>query len=184
MHSARWNEFEQRVSIEELLHVAIEPLAWPMSQPLALALAERNGNALAAIAALEERRVEAADDDNPLMQEIRRMDAKLTALVDIVNRLLVPAGALPAQHLVRFNARGAVLGADVNLPGETILLSLRFDHCRSLPLELPARREMQFDDGRTFVAFTSLNDAQSDAIERLVFRHHRRKVAEARQLPG
>jgi hypothetical protein len=26
-------------------------------------------------------------------------------------------------------------------------------------------------------------DALSDAIERLVFRHHRRKVAEARQLP-
>ena len=184
MNNASWNEFEQRVSVEELLHVAIEPLAWPMPQPLALALAERNGNALAAIAALEERRVETPDDDNPLVQEMRRMDAKLTALVDIVNRLLVPPGTLPAQRLVRFNARGAVLAADVALPGDAVLLGLRFEHCRSLPLELPALREKQFDDGRTFVAFTSLSDAQSDAIERLVFRHHRRKVAGARQLPG
>ena len=184
MNTARWNEFEQRVSIEELLHVAIEPLAWPMPHAQALGLAERSGNALAAIAALEERRVETADDDNPLMQEMRRMDAKLTALVDIVNRLLVPPGALPAQHLVRFNARGAVLGADMPLPGDAVLLSLRFDHCRSLPLELPALREMQFDDGRTFVRFPSVNEALGDAIERLVFRHHRRKVAEARQLPG
>ena len=184
MNTARWNEFEQRVSIEELLHVAIEPLAWPMPRARAQALAESNGNALAAIAALEERRVESADDDNPLMQEMRRMDAKLTALVDIVNRLLVPPGALPAQHLVRFNARGAVLGADMPLPGDAVLLSLRFDHCRSLPLELPALREMQFDDGRTFVRFPTVNEALGDAIERLVFRHHRRKVAEARQLPG
>lgn len=184
MNSARWNEFEQRVSIEEMLHVAIEPLAWPVPQAQALALAERNGNALAAIAALEERRVEAADDDNPLVQELRRMDAKLTALVDIVNRLLVPPGTLPAQHLVRFNARGAVLGVELPLPGDTILLSLRFEHCRSLPLELPAARELQLDDGRTFVCFPAMNDALGDAIERLVFRHHRRKVAEARQLPG
>ena len=123
MNNASWNEFEQRVSVEELLHVAIEPLAWPMPQALALALAERNGNALAAIAALEERRVETPDDDNPLVQEMRRMDAKLTALVDIVNRLLVPPGTLPVQRLVRFNARGAVLAADVALPGDAVLLS-------------------------------------------------------------
>jgi len=184
MNTASWNEFEQRVSVEELLHVAVEPLAWPMPQALALSLAERNANTLAAIAALEERRVDVADDDNPLIQEIRRMDAKLTALVDIVNRLLVPAGTLPPQRLVRFNARGAVLPADLAPAGETILLSLRFDHCRSLPLELPARREKQFDDGRAFVTFGTVNDALSDAIERLVFRHHRRKVAEARQVPG
>ena len=184
MNNASWNEFEQRVSIVELLHVAIEPLAWPMLQAQAQALAESNGNALAAIAALEERRMESADDDNPLMQEMRRMDAKLTALVEIVDRLLVPPGTLPARHLVRINARGAVLGADLPLPGDAVLLSLRFDHCRSLPLELPALREMQFDDGRTFVRFPTVNEALGDAIERLVFRHHRRKVAEARQLPG
>ncbi|MEO8811227.1 MAG: PilZ domain-containing protein [Rhodanobacter sp.] len=184
MGASRWDEFEQRVSVEELLHVAAEPLAWPVPPEQALWLAERNGNTLAAIAALEERRVDAADDDNPLVQEMRRMDAKLTALVDIVNRLLTPADTLPSQRLVRFNARGAVLPAGVAPAGEAILLSLRFDHCRSLPLDLPAQRESQWDDGRVFVSFPTLNDALGDAIERLVFRHHRRKVAEARQLPG
>jgi hypothetical protein len=184
MGNSGWNEFEQRVSIEELLHVAVEPLVWPLPQARAQALAESNGNALAAIAALEERRVESADDDNPLMLEIRRMDAKLTALVEIVDRLLVPADTLPARHLVRFNARGAVLGEELPLPGDAVLLSLRFDHCRSLPLELPALREMPLDDGRTFVRFPTVNEALGDAIERLVFRHHRRKVAEPRHLPG
>ncbi len=184
MDNSRWHEFEQRVSVEELLHVAAEPLVWPVPEGWALSLAERNSDTLAAIAALEERRVDASDDDNPLVQEMRRMDAKLTALVDIVNRLLTPNDTLPGQRPVRFNARGAVIPTELVPAGDTMLLSLRFDHCRSLPLELPAQRERQLDDGRTFVAFSTLSDAQGDAIERLVFRHHRRKVAGVRQLPG
>ncbi|HTM27885.1 MAG TPA: PilZ domain-containing protein [Rhodanobacter sp.] len=49
---------------------------------------------------------------------------------------------------------------------------------------LAARVERQFDDGRVFVVFAPHGDALSDAIERLVFRHHRRKVAGARQSTG
>jgi hypothetical protein len=112
-----------------------------------------------------------------------RMDAKLTALVDIVNQLLVPSSTLPPRQLLRFNAVGALLPAGMMPPGDAVLLRLRFDLCRSLPLELPAQVSHQFDDGHTFVVFTLPGDALSDAIERLVFRHHRRKVAEARQLP-
>ncbi|TPG07381.1 PilZ domain-containing protein [Rhodanobacter glycinis] len=184
MNTDRWDAFEQRVSVEESLHVDSEPLAWPPPQAQLLWLAERNANTLAAIAALEERRADLADDDSPLMQEMLRMDAKLTALVDIVNQLLVPASTLPPRQLLRFNAVGALLPASLVPAGDGMLLRLRFDFCRSLPLELPAQMERQFDDGRVFVVFTPLGDVLGDAIERLVFRHHRRKVAEARQLPG
>ncbi len=156
--------------------------AWPPSQAQQLRLAERNANTLAAIAALEERRAEIGEDDSPLMQEMLRMDAKLTALVDIVNHLLVPTGTLPPRQMLRFNAVGALLPAALLPPGEALLLRLHFDVCRSLPLELPARIERRFDDGRVFVVFALLSDVLGDAIERLVFRHHRRKVAEARQL--
>ena len=108
---------------------------------------------------------------------------KLTALVDIVNQLLVPASTLPPRQLLRFNAVGALLPASLVPAGDAMLLRLRFDLCRSLSLELPARMGRRFDDGHVFVEFTSLGDVSGDAIERLVFRHHRRKVAEARQTP-
>ena len=183
MTTDRWDEFEQRVSVEESLHVDCEPLAWPAPQAQLLWLAERNANTLAAIAALEERRADLAEDDSPLMQEMLRMDAKLTALVDIVNQLLVPASTLPPRQLLRFNAVGALLPASLVPAGDAMLLRLRFDLCRSLSLELPARMGRRFDDGHVFVEFTSLGDVSGDAIERLVFRHHRRKVAEARQTP-
>jgi hypothetical protein len=182
MSNGRWDEFEQRLSVEESLHADAEPLAWPPPHEQVLWLAERNANTLAAIAALEERRADLAEDDSPLMQEMLRMDAKLTALVDIVNQLLVPVHTLPPRRTLRFNAIGALLPSDLAPAGDALLLRLRFDLCRSLPLELPAKIERRFDDGRVFVVFTPLADVLGDAIERLVFRHHRRKVAEARQL--
>jgi hypothetical protein len=184
MTTSSWNDFEQRVSSEENLHVDSEPLVWPPSQERLLSFAERNASTLAAIAALEERRADGGEDDSPLMQEMLRMDAKLTALVDIVNHLLIPTDTLPPRQSLRFNAVGALLPAALVPPGDALLLRLRFDPCRSMPLVLAARVERQFDDGRVFVVFAPQGDALSDAIERLVFRHHRRKVAGARQSTG
>lgn len=178
---ANWDEFEQRVSCEENLHADCEPLAWPPSPARLQQLAERNANTLVAIAALEERRADTGEDDSPLMQEMLRVDAKLNVLVEIVNNLLVPGSMLPPRQLLRFNAIGVVLPAGLAPAGDGLLLRIRFDLCRSLPLEFAARVERQFDDGRVFVAFAPLGDALGDAIERLVFRHHRRKVAGARQ---
>ncbi|MFI4957661.1 MAG: PilZ domain-containing protein [Lysobacterales bacterium] len=183
MQDDAWLAFSERVSCEDDCYLDCEPLEKPLSPAQALCQAERNVHVLATIAALEERRADIGEDDSPLMQEMLRMDAKLTALVNIVNQLLVPAGTLPSRQLLRFNAVGALLPASLVPASDIMLLRLRFDLCRSLSLELPAQIGRRFDDGHVFVEFTSLGDVLGDAIERLVFRHHRRKVAEARQTP-
>ncbi|EIL92224.1 hypothetical protein UU9_02209 [Rhodanobacter fulvus Jip2] len=182
MDASNWDEFEQRVSSDESLHADSEAMPWPDAQAHQLRLAERNLNTLSAIAALEERYAADMDDDNPVMLEMQRMDAKLTALVDIVNHLLVPTSALPPRRSLRFNAVGAVLPVALVPAGDSLVLRLRFDVCRSLPLELAARVDRRLDDGQVFVLFAAPGDVLGDAIERLVFRHHRRKVAETRQL--
>lgn len=183
MQDDAWQTFSERVSCEDSWHVDSEPLAWPLSDAMVQRLAERNAATLATIAALSERHADNAEEDSPVMQELLRMDAKLTALVDIVNQLLVPSSDLPPRQILRFNVVGAVLPATLVPADQTsLLLRLRFDVCRSLPLELAAKVERQFDDGRIFVVFASQGDVVGDAIERLVFRHHRRKVAEARHL--
>lgn len=181
MNTDAWNAFEQRLSSEESLHADSEPLPWPPTAERLQQLADRNATALTTLATLEDRRADFGDEDNPLMLEMRRMDAKLTALVDIVNQLLAPAATLPPRRMVQFNDVGAVVPQVLVPPGEGLLLRLRFDACLSLPLELPGRVERDLGDGRAFVAFVMQGDAAGDAIGRLVFRHHRRKVADARQ---
>lgn len=180
MNTDAWDEFEQCLASEESLHADGEPLVWPPSPERLQQLADRNATALTTLATLEERRAD-SDDDNPLLQEMRRMDAKLTALVDIVNQLLAPAATLPPRRVVRFNAIGAVVPQALVPPGDGLLLRLRFDACLSLPLELAGQVCRDLGDGRVFVAFALPGDATGDAIGRLVFRHHRRKVADTRQ---
>jgi hypothetical protein len=180
MTASTWNEFEQRLACEDSWHADSQALAWPVPEALSLRLAERNAAALATVAALEERRADGADDDNPVMQELVRLDAKLNALIDMINRMALPADALPPRQALRFNAIGAVLPAALVPPGEALLLRLRFDACPGVPLELPARIERRFD-GHAFVAFHALGEGVATSLERFVFRHHRRKVAGARQ---
>lgn len=184
MQDATWSTFVERVSCEGRWPVDAQPLDWPMSAAAIDRFTEHNAHVLATVAALEERRAEASEEDGPVLQELARLDAKLNALVDIVNRLLVPADALPLRRSIRFNAVGAQIPDDLlaALPTDapTVLLRLRLDACPSLPLELPALR-CQSVDAQTFLAFVDLPESTRDAIERLVFRHHRRKVAESRQ---
>jgi hypothetical protein len=73
---------------------------------------------------------------------------------------------------------GAVLPRELWPSSETTaLLRLHFDGCLALPLELPARLVQERDGGHIFVSFETMDDVTADALERLVFRHHRRKVA-------
>lgn len=180
MNANPWQEFEQLVSCDASWHADSEPLPWPLPDALAQSLAERNVATLATIAALEERRADPSDDDSPMVQELVRLDAKLTALVDIVNRLVLPDSQLPLRHPIRLNALGAVVPPKLAPADGGWLLRLRFDVCRSVPLELPGYVVRRFDDGHVFVAFQSLGESVAASLERLVFRQHRRKVAVAR----
>lgn len=185
MHDEAWLAFSERVACEDLWHADCVPIAWPMPAAALNAVIESNAVALAAITALEERRVEGSDEDHPLMQEVLRLEAKVSALVDIVNRLVVPVSSLPARHLIRFNTIGAVIPAVLVPPAtDAVLLRIRFEACLSMPLEFAGNVRSQFADGQLFLAFAPVADTQKDAVERLVFRHHRRKVAEARHLGG
>lgn len=181
MTANAWDQFEQRLACEVSWLADAQPLAWPMPESLAQRLAERNAAALATVAALEERRADNAEEDNPVMQELQRLDAKLNALIGMLNQLAQPAGADASRQPLRLNALGAVVPASLLPAADAVLLRLRLDACPTLPLELPARIERRWDDDRVFLAFVELGDGVAASLERLVFRHHRRKVAGARQ---
>ncbi|MFA6230066.1 MAG: PilZ domain-containing protein [Rhodanobacter sp.] len=180
MQDEAWLAFSERISCEDSLPLQCERIEWPLPASELQRLAERNANTLATIAALEERRKEGVDENNPLLQEMTRLDAKLTALVEIVNRVLLPAQGLPPRQSIRFNAIGAVLPAGLLGGAPSVMLRLHPDACPTLPLEFPAKVVRHLDDGGVFVVFAAMGESASDAIERFVFRLHRRKVAETR----
>src|SRR5215469_10528650 len=104
----KWQAFSERVTYEGHVHLAIEPFE-PTPEDIAR-LNERNLNVLRSLASLDERKADnPKDDDDPLMQELQRMDSKLNVLLDIVDRLLLPATLLPPRQAVSFNAVGLVV---------------------------------------------------------------------------
>ncbi|WP_413625703.1 PilZ domain-containing protein [Luteibacter sp. Lutesp34] len=175
-----WQAFSERVTWDAAFHATCEAAPRPDAAALAL-INDRNASVLVAVSALMERRTESTEDDNPLSNEVARLDAKLNVLMEIVNRLLLPQSDLPARVSMRFNAAGAVLPwAGLPAVGQPVMLRLHFDACRALPLELPGVRVAGPSDGKGFISFEGLSEAVRDGIERLVFRQHRRQVAEAR----
>lgn len=180
MTDEAWKAFSDRVAWDSRFHATCEVTERP--DPAALALInDRNTNVLVAVSALMDRRSDTGEDDSPLTQEVARLDAKLNVLMEIVNRLLLPQSVLPPRIPVRVNAAGAALPWDGLPPvGTPVMLKLHFDVCRALPLELPGVRLAGPTDGKGFIAFEGLTESVRDGIERLVFRQHRRQVAEAR----
>jgi hypothetical protein len=182
MQDATWQAFSERVSFDDSLHVGCEATGLPLGDLQQAALRERNLSVLSTLSAFSERRAEPADNDQPLAQEIARLDGKLNVLMAMFDQWLRRDAALPPRMSLRFNALGAWLPAGLwPVSMTTGMLRLHFDGCLALPLELPARLVQECDGNHVFVAFEGLDELSCDAIERLVFRHHRRKVAERRQ---
>lgn len=183
MQDDSWQAFSERVSYEDGLHAECVPSPAPIGDLQLVTMRERNLNVLGTLAAFGERRSDVADDESPMSQELLRLDNKLNVMMAMLDQLLQRGANLPSRQFIRFNAVGALLPA-VMWPARTErgLLKLHFDGCMALPLELPARLMRERDADHVFIAFESLDDATRDALERLVFRHHRRKVAESRQM--
>jgi hypothetical protein len=171
--------FADQVSYEGLLHVSCEVAPALEARELAL-LNERNASLLLTLASLVERRADGAEEDSALNQELARLDAKLNAVIELVNRLAMPSIALPPRVAVRFNALAAELPAGfLPAPDSRVMVRIHFDACRALPLELPGHVLAGSGDVG-LVAYDGLGEAVREAILKLVFRQHRRQVAEAR----
>ncbi|HEY9134056.1 MAG TPA: PilZ domain-containing protein [Dyella sp.] len=176
-----WQAYSELLAYEDRIHLACTVLNDPGDERQRTEMRERNIHILATLDALEERRGD-IDEESPLVQELARIDNKLNVLMDIVTRLLVPDSTLPARVDIRMNAVGAVLPSGVvPAKGERILLRLHVDALRALPLEFAAQRQAGPAGDSAFLVFEPMGDALREAFERFVFRHHRRKVAEARQ---
>ena len=140
-----------------------------------------NQRILECITSLQEQRPAKNNElDGAIVQEIARLDARLDILMELVGRILMPDADAPPAIPVRFNAYGLSSPSLPDLPaGTPVRTRIHFDHCRALPLQLDG--ELGEAGSHRFVAFTGIDESLRDGLERLVFRHHRRRVAKTRQ---
>jgi hypothetical protein len=173
---------------------AVDPLAGGLSHTQTLALlwqataalpndaelAELNRRAATLLAVLGSLEEPPPPPDEPpqLALHLQRLDQKLDLLLDLVGRWLSREQPLPAAQPVRLGVRGVLWQAD--LPAGPGLVSQYLRAGLPAPLQLPAPLR-PLGDGRVLAEFQHLEQPLVEALERYLFRCHRRAVAQARR---
>lgn len=127
------------------------------------------------------------DDEHELAEDLQRVEFKVNVLIQLVARLLNRDSLLPPVRSVRLHAGGIewLLDGEDVLPGFG-LVTLHVSRHFPQPLRLPGRVMTTHHDAEgawVRFAFEGLTPSVTEALERLVFRHHRRLVAGTRSAP-
>ena len=143
---------------------------------------------LRALAVLEDSRADEPDDRGPVDQAVRRLEAKVDLLVNLVGSLLQRDQPADPARALQWSVRGAAVELPEMEPG----LSpggdavLRLQPSDALPeaMQLPVCVLAIEPDGaghRLWLAFDALPPALEALLERHLFRVHRRAVAGSRR---
>jgi hypothetical protein len=174
----------EKLAYEDLLPVRWVPHPRPVDEVTAQHLAERNVRVLQACDALEEYgQHEKSDDESPHSADLMRLDFKLNLLLDLAGQLLANSQSRVTPSSIRLNSLGATWKTDEAVPAEGSygILEVGIRDIVVQPLNLPGEAVAASRHGEARVRFILLGEVVADHIEKLVFRRHRRKIADARR---
>lgn len=147
--------------------------------------AERSESLLRSIAQVEDMQGEDGEDRGAAELALQRVEAKLNLLLELVGEIVRRDSAPLPEQPVRWSRHGLAVPAEAAVvPGMRGLLRLQPAAWLPQVLELPAEVVAVGDrEGRrwAWLRFSPLPGALESAIERHLFRLHRRAIAGARR---
>jgi len=167
------------------------PLYWSADAQLVssarlAALGHQIEETLQAVTGLEDLRAPVVDDTSQAGQGMARLEFKLNLVLELLSELISQSQERPPPHQVKIGARQVywTAGAD-NTPavGDTGILDLYVHPLYVRPLRLPGQVstiDATGDHARVTLELAELEPMAQDALERWIFVHHRRSVAQAR----
>ena len=145
---------------------------------------ERNASLLKTLASDEQTRREPEPSLEALMQEIDRLDQKLNLVTELLADLVRREVVVPPPQPFRLSSAGVSFEYSEAEPvgeGDWMQVSLFLLANVPRPLEFAGRVVRSNPDfvaeNWLTVSFEQVNDVVESALDRLVFKHHRREVA-------
>ncbi len=170
---------DQVISYRDRLPLRWTPLAALPEGLEAERLAESNLRVLGTVAMLAEH-APAKDDPTPAELEMQRMHLKLNLLLELVGSFLTLQSSRPQPMPLRLSWRGVAWSAGGVEAGAAGIVEIHLSAALPQPLRLPARI-VAADGDETVAEFAAMPEFCQAALERHVFLHHRREIAETRQ---
>jgi len=174
-----------------LVHVDTLPLSWQRlgAVPQPGELQRLNASALHVLqAALAWDELPAPDTEEEAgvpTQELLRLETKLNLVLELLSELVQQQGLMPRPVPVRLTAEGIEFETHDRLaPGDRLRLSVYLVAGTPKALTLPAVAQAVERRGDAYwvqARFVDLTAAVRDLLEKLLFRFHRRRVAQTRR---
>ncbi len=180
-----------KVSLEEgLVYEDVVPLRWRKidTQVPAAQLANiysQNEEMLRFIAALEEYGAANTDEENSAhLHELARVENKINLLLDMVGQLLARQTDMPQAVLIRLSPDAIQWQSDhVPATGDQLLLDVYINKKHPNPLVFLGcvhQVEALNNGFSVIVEFKNTSEAVASALEKMIFRQHRRQIASLR----
>ncbi len=175
---------------DSLVYEDMLPLFWSArvdgSPPVNLArVSEHNEHVMRCVNLLGEQIKEKIDEVSETESALMRLDAKVNLLLEMVSNLSRDRIDLPEVNKVRLASGGMEWWCQKNTPaaGDNIWVTLHIDSRIPESLKLAARViSVSADEfgSRVAVRFEEVGEVVQDQLEKMIFRNHRRKVAQSR----
>jgi hypothetical protein len=165
------------------------PISWELRKgesPAAMQrVAEVNERLLRLIIALGEQKREPAEEEGEFNVELVRIESKLDLVLDMLAQLVNERKSLPPLSSLHLSAGGVKWRTIDRTPAvdDPVWLHIHLDARAPHALRFPARilAVNGADEGSwVTAAFQPQGEAVEDLLEKLIFRHHRRQVAQTK----
>lgn len=143
---------------------------------------EANEDILRTIALLDEHFSETGDEHDVATHGLHRIDFKLNLVLDLVSQVLAHHLTLPEAVNVSFNTDAIQWeGQSTPDPGSTVKIDLYVS--RKYPRAIVLYGKVQaVQSFKTGVALDGVSEIMRDGLDKLIFRHHRRRIAHTRRM--
>ncbi len=120
------------------------------------------------------------DEHNEVSLELRRQDLKINLLLNMLGELLVQQKSLPPATMLKLTAKGLECVSIPVANNAEVKVEIDLYITPSIPKALKLYGEVSAseDGSRTTIRFVGVNQAVQDGLEKIIFRHHRRTVAQ------
>jgi hypothetical protein len=162
------------------LPLSLELRSGPPQEHELLRANESNEVLLRSVSVLEEKIDH--DENDELAQELKRQDMKLNLILDMIGTLLMQQQMIPGAREIQLTASGLRLAIAPN-PAMTqnCRVQLYIEPAIPKPLTLFGHCQASDQAGMTDVVFHGLSQVVTDHLDKFIFRHHRRRIAQARK---
>lgn len=160
------------------LRLMLTPLSELPDEPMAALINSQNEMLLSAMRAFQER--PELEEGDYLANEIRRIDQKLSLVLELVGTLVQFAQKTPEPRMVELDSSSLKLQlTDEELARhEHFRIDVYLDPMVPKPLRLFAMLEATDTTEVARFTFTGVSQGVQDGLDRFLFRQHRRQVAQ------